>query len=58
MVSAIAIGSLPPVSASSVRPRRRRMWVKRIVANTAAASVDDTTAPRRTDWSQERSKRA
>jgi hypothetical protein len=34
------------------------MLVKRSVANTAAASVDDTTAPRRTDWSQERSNKA
>ena len=44
-VRAIAIGSLPPDSASSVRATRRLMCVKRSVANTAAASVDATTAP-------------
>ena len=57
-VSAIAIGSLPPDSASSVRARRRRMCVKRSVAKTAAASVEATTAPSRTDSSQDRSKSA
>src|SRR6266508_2382166 len=57
IVSAIAIGSLPPVSASNVRARRRRMFVNRSVANTAAASVEETTAPSRTDSSQERSER-
>ena len=39
-VSAIAIGSLPPDSASSVRASRRRIWVMRSVAKTAAASVE------------------
>ena len=55
-VSAIAIGSLPPDSASSVRASRRRMCVKRSVAKTAAASVEETTAPSSTDSSHERSK--
>ena len=55
-VNAIPIGSLPPDSASSVRARGRRMCVKRSVAKTAAASVAATTAPRRTDSSQDRSK--
>jgi hypothetical protein len=32
------------------------MWVKRSVANTAAASVEETTAPSSTDSSQVRSK--
>ena len=32
------------------------MWVKRSVANTAAASVDETTAPSRIASSHERSK--
>jgi hypothetical protein len=41
-VSAIATGSLTPVSASNVRAGRRRMLVNRSVANTAAASVDET----------------
>ena len=34
------------------------MFVKRRVANTAAASVEATTAPSRTDSSRERSKSA
>jgi hypothetical protein len=34
------------------------MWVKRSVANTAAASVEETTAPRSTDCNQDRSNRA
>ena len=52
-VSAIAIGSLPPDSASRVRAIRRRMCVKRSVENTATASVDATTAPRRNASSHE-----
>ena len=55
IVSAIAIGSLPPDSASSVRASRRLICVKRSVANTAAASVDATTAPSRIASSQVRS---
>ena len=57
MVSAIATGSLRPVSASSVRASRRRMCVNLSVANTAAASVEATTAPSSTDSSHDRSKR-
>jgi hypothetical protein len=55
IVSAIAIGSLPPDSASSVRAIRRRMCVNLSVAKTAAASVEETTAPSRTASSQLRS---
>ena len=58
IVSAIAIGSLPPDSASSVRASRRLICVKRSVANTAAASVDATTAPSRNASSQVRSNSA
>jgi hypothetical protein len=57
-VSAIAIGSFPPDSASSVRAKRRRMCVKRSVENTAAASVEATTAPSRMASSQLRSNSA
>ena len=55
-VNAIAIGSFRPVSHSSVRARRRRTWVWRSVAKTAAASVDATTPPSRIDCGQSRSK--
>ena len=41
-----------PDSASSVRARLRRMCVNRRVANTAAASVEETTAPSRNASSQ------
>ncbi len=47
IVRATANGSLPPDSASSTRATRRRSGVKRRVANTAAASVEATTAPSR-----------
>ena len=57
-MSAIAIGSLPPDSASSVRASLRRIWVVRSVANTAAASVEAITAPSRNDSSQESEKSA
>ena len=56
IVSAIAVGSLRPVSPSSVRASLRRMWVKRIVAKTAAASVEATTPPSRIASGQARSK--
>ena len=56
-MSAIATGSLTPVSASSVRASRRRMCVNRSVAKTAAASVEATTAPSSTASSHERSNR-
>ena len=57
MVRKIANGSLVPDSTSSVAPtrgrrRRPRAWISR---NTAAASVEATTAPIRSDSVQLRS---
>ena len=52
IVSATAIGSFAPDSASRTRARRRRTSVTRSVENTAAASVDATTAPSRNDVDQ------